>query len=263
MSTPCTTCGKPLDVTARRCPTCGELASPHDEETRTLDDALPWSIPIREPGTGRRDDGPSVAARAGALAVLALVVTAATLLLVSRLFDDGGSGATAGDTDQPERTERAAAQTDATTRTTAAPTTTETTVADTTTTSTAPTTSTTLAPTTTVPTPTTLGVRAARTEPNGTGSVPALSTSFRGWIAQLRSVPYDAGTDALAQEWERTRAAAPGAVAARSNDWSAFGDGFWVLLDPGPFGSADEVRSFCASAGLGGEGSCLARELRG
>ena len=72
-----------------------------------------------------------------------------------------------------------------------------------------------------------------------------------------------AGTEALAEEWERTRAAAPGVVAARSNDWSAFGDGFWVLLDPGPFASADEVRAFCASAGLDGDGECLARELRG
>ena len=111
------------------------------------------------------------------------------------------------------------------------------------------------------PAPTTT-VAGARTGPNGTGSVPALSTSFRGWLAQLTSVPYSAGTDGLAEEWQRLRGAVPGAVAARSDDWSAFRDGFWVLVDPGPFSSADDVRAFCARAGFDGD-SCLPRELRG
>lgn len=262
MSTPCTTCGEPLAADALRCPACGERSAGAIDEIRSLDDAPPWSIPIREPATVEPAEPPSGASRARALAVLVVVVFAATMLLVSRLFDHGGSGTTADDSGQSRWTEGAVAET--TTSTVASSTTTETTVADTTTSTTEASTTTTVPPTTTAPPPTTtMAVRTARTPPNGTGSVPALSTSFRGWVAQLRSVPYDAGADGLAADWERTRAVAPGAVAARSSDWSAFGDGFWVILDPGPFASADDVRSFCASAGLTADGACLARELRG
>lgn len=258
MSTPCTTCGQPLHTDDDRCPACGALASPAVDETRA-DDAPPWSIPLREP----RSTAPPVEERAGrgrtlGLVLLALGAFLLTVALGNRLLG-ADSGTTPRETAQldPVRADESggidgdAVRSEPTTTTTTAPPTT-TTVPETTTTTAAP--ATTAAPTTTV---------AIRTAPNGTGSVPALSTSFRGWIAQLRSVPFDAGTDGLAEEWERTRTAAPGVVAARSNDWSAFGDGFWVLLDPGPFESADEVRAFCASAGLDGDDECLPRELRG
>lgn len=276
MSTPCTTCGEPLADDALRCPTCGSLASPVVEETRSLDqtrsidDAPPWSIPIREAAPAGPAGGSAGSGRTVALAMLALGVFVLTVVVGTRLLDSD-SGTTSGDADAGEvasldesggidrdavdaaaKTSTTSTTSIATSTTSETTTTTETTPVDPTTTIAAP--ATTAVPVTTTP---------ARTAPNGTGSVPALSTSFRGWIAQLKSVPYDAGTEALAEEWERTRAAAPGAVAARSNDWSAFGDGFWVLVEPGPFSSADDVRSFCASAGLTADGACLARELRG
>lgn len=269
MSTPCTTCGEPLADDALRCPTCGALASPGVDETRvvdqtrSLDDAPPWAIPIREaaPAPAAASDARTPTGRTIALAALAIGVFVLTAMIGTRLLGDDDSSASSRDAGSdevasPDETGGldgdAVAETTSTTSTSTSSTT-ETTVADTTTTTSTPTTS--AAPTTTVD--------SFRTAPNGTGSVPALSTSFRGWLAQLKSVPYDAGTAALAEEWERTRADVPGVVAARSSDWSAFGEGFWVLVDPGPFSSADEVRSFCESAGFTADGACLVRELRG
>lgn len=259
MSTPCTTCGEPLADDAIRCPTCGALASPRTDETRIeqtgSEDAPPWSIPIREPAVASQDHR-SGSRRGVALVALAVAAFVLTVVLGSQLLgaDDPGTtsrGAGADDVAGPEPAGIDAASVTTETTTTTAPTITQTSAPEPTTTSAPPTTA---APSTTV---------AARTAPNGTGSVPALSTSFRGWIAQLESVPYAAGTDGLADEWERTRVAAPGAVALRSDDWSGLGDGFWVLLDPGPFSSAEDVRSFCSSVGLDDDGACLARELRG
>lgn len=274
MSTPCTTCGQPLPAADDRCPTCGALASPAVDETvslaatdgTTADDAPPWSIPIREPRAVAPTEDRSGHRRSAALALLAGAVLVAMLAFGAQALggDDDDAGTASGDTAQPDPDEVdesggidvdafRAETTTSTTPATAAPTTTETTPPS----STAP------APTTTVPPSPTTTAFAARTGPNGTGSVPALSTGFRGWLAQLTSVPYDVGTDALAEEWQRLRDGVPGAVAARSDDWAAFRDGFWVLVDPGPFSSADDVRSFCASAGFAGDGECLPRELRG
>lgn len=272
MSTPCTTCGEPIDPTDGRCPTCAAAARPDPTDeavvavaavdpTRTSE-APPWSIPIREPAAVAVAPTTDRRPRLLGLALLAVAVLAVAAL-VGTLLLDRDSGTTTGDTaqaDPVDTDERAGLDVEA-----IRPTSTTATTAPSTT---APATTTTAAPTTTAAAPaapatTTTTASAARTGPNGTGSVPALSTSFRGWLAQLTSVPYSAGTAALADEWERLRAAVPDPVAARSDDWSAFRDGFWVLVDPGPFRSADEVRSFCAAAGFDGDGTCLPRELRG
>jgi len=265
MSTPCTTCGEPLADDALRCPTCGALAPPGVDETRSLDDAPPWAIPIREPAPAARPEPVSGAKRLAALAALAIGVFALTALILTKLLgtdDDSDSAsrdAGSGEVASPDETGGlgggdVVADTTTTSSTTEPTTTTETTAVETTTTTRAPTTS---------AAPTTTAASSFRTEPYGTGSVPALSTSFRGWLAQLKSVPYDAGTAALAEEWERTRAHAPGVGAARGGDGSTLGDGFWVLVDPGPYSSAADVRSFCESTGLTSDGACLARELRG
>lgn len=277
MSTPCTTCGQPLPAADDRCATCGALASPAGDESvslaptdsTTADDAPPWSIPIREPRAAAPTEDRSGHRRPAALALLAGAVLVAMLVLGSQALggDDDDAGTASGDTAQPDPDEVdesggidvdafRAETTTSTTATTAAPTSTETTAPPSTAPAPAP--ATTSAP----PSPTTTAF-AARTGPNGTGSVPALSTGFRGWLAQLTSVPYGVGTDGLSEEWQRLRVEVPGAVAARSDDWAAFRDGFWVLVDPGPFSSADDVRSFCASVGLDGDGECLPRELRG
>lgn len=234
-------------------------------EDSPAQDPPPWSIPIREPAVPVRTRRSQH--RLGS-AILVLAVVAATALLGAELLDGGGGATTSGERGEPTADGDGAAgidgealRTDAAsaTSTTSAPATTTTEAAPATeaapVTRTAP--ATTAAPATTVA-PTTTEAPA----PSGTGSVPALSTSFRGWVAQLTSVPYSAGTDHLESSWQMARSAAPGAVAARSDDWSALQDGYWVLLDPGPFASADEVRAFCASAGLDGD-ECLARELRG
>lgn len=271
MSTPCTTCGEPLDPADERCPTCAALASPVEDarpvagDPTRADAAPPWSIPIREPMASPRPTPTSGIGRLAGMAVVGVVVLALAALLASRLLDDGEDTAgTAGETAQADPVasdESGGMDPDAiSTSTTAAPSSTTTTTAPTTTTTVV---ATTVAPTTTAAPRTTTTTGGARTAPNGTGSVPALSTSFRGWLAQLTSVPYDAGTDGLADEWKRLRGAVPGAVAARSDDWAAFRDGFWVLVDPGPFSSPEEVRAFCASAGFDGDGACLPRELRG
>lgn len=272
MSTSCTTCGQTLHPDDGRCPTCDTLSPPPVGPTvvgpdPSAADAPPWSIPIREPKpTAPAADRPDRRRTAG-LAALGVVVLVAGSVVGARVLDDEDSGAASGDTAQAEPVGTdgsggidpdAVRSEDTTTTSTTSPTT----VAPTAETTVPLPSTTTAAPTTAAPAPTTMAF-AARTGPNGTGSVPALSTSFRGWLAQLKSVPYDAGTGGLADEWKRARTAVPGAVAARSDDWSAFRDGFWVLVDPGPFASADDVRAFCTSVGLTGDGECLPRELRG
>ncbi len=269
MSTPCTTCGEPLDPTADRCATCGALASPAD--ATVVSDAPPWSIPIREPAAVAAAPDDERRGRTVGFVLLAVLVLAAAVVGATRLLDDD-SGTTTGDTAQADPVgtderggfdpDAVRSSTTATTPTSAVPPTSETTEPTTTTTA-APTTTSAPAPRIAPATPPTTAAGPVRTGPNGTGSVPALSTGFRGWLAQLTSVPYDAGTDGLADEWKRLQGAAPGAVALRSDDWSAFRDGFWVLVDPGPFSSPDEVRAFCARAGFDGDSACLPRELRG
>lgn len=260
MSTPCTTCGEPLADDDVRCPTCGALAPPPIDEPRGADPP-PWSIPIREPAVVAPEGRRTSPARAIALVALAVAAFLLTVVLGSRLLGDDGRGTTSGGAASDEvaldqtgglDAGSVAADTTATTSTTTAPTTSSSVPHSTTTADPATTAASAAAPSTTV-----------APAPSGTGDVPALSTSFRGWIAQLTSVPYAAGADGLAEEWERVRASVPGAVAARSDDWAGLRDGFWVLVDPGPFSSAEQVEAFCASAGFDGGGACLARELRG
>ncbi len=114
--------------------------------------------------------------------------------------------------------------------------------------------------TTTAPTTTTT----ATTSPPSAGSARQLSSSFRGgWIAQLTSVPTSAGTDAVDSAWSKATTYAADAVVTRSDDWSSLEPGYWVVLDTGPFGSADDVRAFCASIGHADQSDCLARQLSG
>jgi hypothetical protein len=96
------------------------------------------------------------------------------------------------------------------------------------------------------------------------GSAPQLSSSFReGWVAQLVSVPTSAGTARVEDAWRAARSYADGAVVARSDEWPSMQPGFWVVVDPGPFTSADDVRAFCASVGHADRGDCLPRQLDG
>lgn len=191
----------------------------------------PWEIEIRDrpsspPPEPPRRRGPG--RRLVALAVLGVACFVATVALLGWLLTGDGD-------DAPE----AAAPTTAPPITFAPRDQTTTTPAPTTTT-TAPTTTTTEATTTTTAPPTTTTAASA-----GTGSVPALSASSGGgWVAMLTSVPYSAGTSRLEAAYDAVRPSAPGAVAARGDDWSSLGDGFWVLLQPG-FGSEAEARSFC------------------
>lgn len=264
MTTPCTRCGTPITPDELRCPTCDALAPvPEDDvaadETRT--DAPPWAIPIRAPTApppatteptlvDRLQAEHRDVVRMAALGLLAVGVFAATVVVGAQLLTDGGDGRTRAadrtgveDPTGPEtRTVRADAEDSELTTTT---------TSSSSTTSTSSTTTTTQATTTTTTRPTT---------PTGTGAVPALASSFGGgWVAQLTSVPYSAGTDRLETSWETARRFAPDAVATRSDDWSSLRDGFWVLVEPGPFASADDVRTFCAAV----DGDCLPRELTG
>lgn len=272
MTTPCTSCGAPVAPGELRCPECDALAPVPDvadvDGDQTRADVPPWSIPIREPeatgpraerrhpvGAGRRPD----LGRMAGLVLLAVAVLALTVVIGAELLTDDGGGepraADVGTSDESAgldarsvRAEGESAADEATTSTTASTTTTSTT---------ATTTSTTQAP----PPPTTTTRPAV---PAGTGSVPALSSSFRGgWVAQLTSVPYSAGTARLEAAWEVARGYAADAVAARSDDWTSLRDGYWVLVDPGPFSSADEVRAFCSAAGHADRDDCLPRELDG
>ncbi len=279
MTMPCTSCGRPLDDDAYRCPECGTLAPlpPVDDARypRTVFDqaaptaatgtseqgddtaAIPWAIPIRESratGGDRRDP-----MRAAMIAVLVVAVVAGTIVVAGSLLS-GGSGADATPSAADATTSSTATTvTDAggdrsspPTTTTAPPTTTSSTTAPSTTTSTAP------------PAPTTVPTTVAPATGAGAGDATVLPASFGGgWIAQLTSVPASAGADMVEQEWRRSRADAPDAVVTQSDDWTSMSPGYWVVLDAGPFASADAVRSFCASIGHADSSDCLARQLTG
>jgi len=217
----------------------------------TSTDRAPWEIEIRDPGSEpspapvrRRGGGPG--RRLLALLVLGVACFAATVALLGWLL--GGGDDAAEDASSPTTSpitfapREQSSTTDAPTTTTTPPTTTTTSTSTTTTT----------APTTTTAAP------AA-----GTGSVPTLSRSSfgGGWVALLTSVPYSAGTARLEAAYAEVRGAAPGAVAARGEDWASLGDGFWVLVETGPFGSESEARAWCAGL-RGGRTDCAPRQLR-
>ncbi len=265
MTIPCTRCGGPIAPDEVRCPACDALAPlPDVDDTRAdalLETAMgegspPWAVPIREPRASAADRR---APRALGVLALAVAALAATVVIGAQVLisDGGGDSATAAETDEPLDTvpdddvDGEPLDVDEVvtgSSTTSAPTTT----APTTTTTSSTTTSTTTPPTTTRP-----------AAPSGTGSVTELSSSFPGgWVAQLASVPFSAGTARLESGWGDVRAQAPGVVATRSDDWSSLSNGYWVLVEDGPFATADDVRAFCTSIGAGQDG-CLPRELTG
>jgi hypothetical protein len=264
MTVPCTSCGQALTPDDLRCPTCGTLAPPRpgasvfapeapasrrtEEPAEPQDETVvePWSIPIRdsprvaEPvGAGPSDSMRAVTYGVVVVAVLVAVVALASSVLGSGDDDlaSGGDSTTTSERDDNEVLGDVEA-------------------ADATTTSSAPATTTSSSSTTTSTTTSTPTVARA-----SSGTVPVLSPSFRrGWVAQLTSVPASAGSSALESSWERVRADVPGVVAARSDEWPSLSPGYWVLVAPGPFGSEDDVRAFCSSAGRSSD-SCLPRML--
>ena len=275
MTVPCTSCGAFLADDDLQCPRCGTLASPRwgasvfaeappgepsshgpvaDETLVETGDPAPWSIPVREgpaaeviePRVGDADPF-----RALAVTVLGVALCAALVAGVTALFSSGGDAPRSGDDLASARSAEEEPQVlgDQVTAPTATSSTTSTAPPETSSTTTSSSTSTTTtSTTTTAPSP-------------SSGDVPQLSSSFRsGWVAQLTSVPISAGTEALESAWERLRGEVPGAVATRSDEWPSMRDGYWVLVEAGPFGSEGEVDDFCASVGRSGD-SCLPRML--
>jgi cell division septation protein DedD len=257
MTIPCANCGVPLADDAYRCPSCDALAPLPDDDVFDSTEALPWAIPIRD--SPIQDDRERAelgdAFRPVTLGVLIVAMLAGVVVLASGVLGGGDDG-----DDDPSVTEVAGQTADAdvesdsitsTTADDAATTTTSTTSSSTTSTTTTSTTSTTTPTTTTTAAP-------------SPGSVTQLSSSFEGgWVAQLTSVPTSAGSDAVENAWSKARSYASGAVVTRSDDWSSMEPGYWVVVDAGPFESADEARAFCASVEHGEEADCLPRELRG
>lgn len=258
MTIPCANCGEPLADDAYRCPSCDALAPLPDDHGLDRTEALPWAIPIRDGPLP--DDRVRAAARdplgPTMFGVLIVAVLAGAVVLAAQVLggdDDGG--------DDPATTEvagevaDASVETDSTTSTTAD--------AATTTTSTSSTSTSTTSTTTTSTTSTTAPTTSTTAAPSP-GSVPQLSSSFRGgWVAQLTSVPTSAGSEAVENAWSKARSYASGAVVTHSNDWRSLEPGYWVVVDAGPFESADDVRAFCASVAHGEEADCLPRELSG
>ena len=270
MTMPCTSCGHPLDDDAYRCPECGALAPlpPIDDERypRTVFDqppsatpasgadpepddteAVPWAIPIRErpaPASAARDP-----LRPAMYVALAVALLAGIVVVGAQLLSGGGddTAGTAGEVPSNSTDPSTSSTVADSSTSTASPTTTTPSTTTSTSSTTAPTSSTTV--TTSAPTP---------------GSARQLSASFPGgWIAQLTSVPTAAGSDAIDAAWRKATTYAADAVVTRSDDWSSLEPGYWVVLDTGPFGSADDVRAFCASIGHADGSDCLARQLSG
>ncbi len=271
--TPCHHCGAPTDAGPgadgrTRCDDCAAETAP------------PWAIEIRDPEVHAADGHVDPPATTRALAVLALGVAAlaGTLVLGSRLLVDDEPLATgaAPDADVDELATDGSTTTSAPTTTRPTTTSSPTTTGPTTTGPTATTGPTTTAPattgpttsdrtgtrgaTTTAPATTTGATTGSGSSEGSTGRVPALRDDFAGgWVAQLTSVPTSAGTARLEQAWDDVRGEVPDAVAATSDEWDSLRDGYWVLVDDGPFASSDDVRAFCAGVAV----ECLPRELQG
>jgi hypothetical protein len=77
----------------------------------------------------------------------------------------------------------------------------------------------------------------------------------------LTSVPYSAGEARLDAAYQEVRRFAPSARAARGEDWGSLSDGFWVLVEPGPYGSEADARAFCSRVDRS-RSDCTARQLR-
>lgn len=246
----------------------GSVAADAD---RSTEPEFPWQIELRDP---RSAEPVSVAELGldprrrvpfGALVAAGLVVALIGAALLTR---SGGPGDDVATTASPttaapattapdtsvevagDRVERDPATTssepiDASTTATTAETTT-----------TAPTTTTTTAP------PTTTTTIATAIEPPPP-DVPMLASSFRGgWVAQLSSVRQASGSQRLSDAYAVVARDAERAVVADSDEWAVLSDGYWVIVDPGPFASSDEVQSWCAAAGRSSS-DCIPRQLSG
>lgn len=225
--------------------------------------AAPWAIPIREASSPAPAPAPEPADgsspfRAASYLVIAVAVLAGIVMLAAQvLVSDGADNDLASErtdaTSAPDAGDRPADDelSDAVVGSTTTP---STVPSD----STAP--PTTRAPATTSTTRATTTTTRPPTAPSS-GSVPTLGSSFRsGWVAQLSSVPMSAGTASLESAWAKERESADDVVATRSDEWPSLQDGFWVLVDPGPFESEEDVRSFCGRIGRG-RVECLPRML--
>ncbi len=278
MTIPCANCGTSIADDEYRCPTCDALAPvPEPDGSDGESAALPWAIPIREggrPPVRSRDP-----LRPAAYGVLALALLAGLVAIGAQVLGGGDAGTESGrdsevagdvveldpgvDTpaDAPTSEDSVTAS-DGDGPTASAPTTTSSTPPAAATPTTTSTTSPTLTPTTAAPRSTT--TPPAVTASTRPGSAPMLSSSFSGgWIAQLTSVPASAGPDAIEAAWSQARSDAPGAVVARSDDWSSLQPGYWVVVSSGPFADVDDVRTYCASIPPGARTECLARQLTG
>lgn len=281
MTIPCANCGTSIAAGEYRCPVCDALAPVPEPDGPDGEAAtLPWAIPIRE---GRRPPPRSRDPfRPAAYGVLALALLAGLVAIGAQVLGGGdaetASGRDAGvageiadadlDPAADARTDEATSEDADTTSdgdgpTAPAPTTSSTlpsAVAPTTTATTAPKAS----PTTTSASPRSTTTSPAVTASTRPGSAPMLSSSFNGgWIAQLTSVPASAGPDAIEAAWSQARSDAPGAVVARSDDWSSLQPGYWVVVSSGPFADVDDVRTYCASIPPDARTDCLARQLTG
>ncbi len=294
MTVLCTSCGEPLADEAYRCPVCDSLAPlpPVDDERYprtvfdqpaavTLDDPddpddpddLPWEIPLSERGSRRRADGAVVERDPMKPVLIAVLVIAmiAGFVVVGGVLVGGGNDdtdtAAGDDVDAADTSTSAPAPPDTgPTFSTVDPDTTSTapgtSTGPSTTTGETTTTETTTTETTTTQSTTTSTTTSATTVP-ASGAAPRLSSSFGGgWVAQLASISDQSSDAEVDAAWRKASAYAPRAVVTDSANWSSLSAGFEVVLDPGPFESADAVRAFCSSAATGDAG-CIPRELSG
>lgn len=295
MTTPCPNCGSPVQPGEYRCPACDTLAPPpahsasvfdlrageprwRDETVvgaASIDDTTvltaerespPWAIPIRDspmsPGAAERREP-----RKALVSVLAAVaLLAGAVVIVAQLFTDGGRQLAEAPPTTVAGDEAVAAETDSTgeddsTDAGSASSTTAASVEETTTTTTAPASTTAQS---TEPTSAPSTTAAASSAASGTGSAARLPASFQGgWVAQLTSIPTSVDPARVGDAWRSARSFAAGAVVTRSDEWPSMQPGFWVIVDAGPFASAEDVRSFCASVGHADRDDCLPRQLAG
>jgi hypothetical protein len=83
------------------------------------------------------------------------------------------------------------------------------------------------------------------------------------WIAQLASVPVNAGSAEFQQALESIRIEIPGAQYLESSNYASLNSGYWVIYYDGSFSNGNQALSYCASHGRATRDQCVGRFLSG
>ena len=112
------------------------------------------------------------------------------------------------------------------------------------------------------PPPASSASHAARGHATASSSAgPVTGPAAGEWIAQLASVPVNAGSAELQKELNQVRTEIPEAQYLASSDYASLNPGYWVIYYPGPFSDGTQAIEYCAAHGRTSTNQCVGRFL--